>query len=217
MMITGGLAVEPMWLTESLASCPIMGVFRGLSPGATVELAATAWDAGVVNVEVPIESPAAIPSLVAAVKAGASRGLKVGAGTIVTLEQLQTAETVGAAYGVSPGLDLELLAAAAARGFPLIPGVATASELLRAQQAGCTWIKAFPASVLTPGWFSAMKGPFPTVNIIATGGVTGRNAGTFLAAGASVAGVGGAFRTLDEIEILRSLINAHSIHSTVEP
>ena len=200
---------NPAWFTESLLACPVMAVFRGLSPERTVELATVAWDVGVLNVEVPIESARAVASLEAAVAAGASRGMRVGAGTIISASQLSTAISAGAAYGVSPGLDPTLLTLAGERSFPFIPGVATASEVLHAQRLGFRWIKAFPASVLGTEWFTAMKGPFPETNFIATGGMTGRNAGLFLASGASVVGVGSALGTADEREMLSALIAPH--------
>ena len=200
---------NPAWFAESLLACPVMAVFRGFSPAQTAELANAAWDIGVLNVEVPIESARAIASLEAAVAAGVSRGMRVGAGTIISASQLSTAILAGAAYGVSPGLDPTLVTLASERSFPFIPGVATASEVLHAQRLGFRWIKAFPASVLGNEWFIAMKGPFPETNFIATGGMTGRNAGLFLASGASVVGVGGALGNADEREMLSALIAAH--------
>lgn len=200
---------NPAWFAESLLACPVMAVFRGLPPAQTAELSNVAWDIGVLNVEVPIESVRAVASLKAAVAAGASRGMRVGAGTIISASQLTTAISAGAAYGVSPGLDPELVALANELSFPFIPGVATASEVLAAQRLGVRWIKAFPASVLGAEWFAAMKGPFPGTSFIATGGMTGHNAGLFLASGASVVGVGSAIGKADEREMLRALIAAH--------
>lgn len=193
-------------LEQSLGACPVMGVFRGLSPAETVALATRAWDLGVVNVEVPIESRAAIPALEQTVAAGAARGMDVGAGTIVSPSHVRDAIAAGARYGVSPGLDSDLIAYAAGLGFPMIPGVATASEILVAQGLGLRWIKAFPASVLGAAWIAAMKGPFPEMNFIATGGVTGANASQFLTGGAAVVGVGSAFGKPEETTLLRELI-----------
>src|SRR4051812_33640032 len=93
----------PEWFTSGLAGCPVMGVFRGLSPADTVALATAAWDIGITQVEVPIEAESAVPSLLAVIAAGNERGMRVGAGTIVTPEQLRAASAAGAAYAVSPG------------------------------------------------------------------------------------------------------------------
>lgn len=196
----------PAWFTKGLAACPVMGVFRGLTPSHTVALATAAWDIGVTYVEVPIESEAAMPSLLAAIAAGNERGMRVGVGTISTLGQLHAASTAGADFAVSPGFDPSLISAADQIGLPFLPGIATASEILHAQRLGFTWLKAFPASVLGAAWFTAMSGPFPTLRLVATGGVTGRNALEFLGAGASVVGVGNAFGDAGQLEALSEII-----------
>jgi 2-dehydro-3-deoxyphosphogluconate aldolase/(4S)-4-hydroxy-2-oxoglutarate aldolase len=206
---------DPDWFTSGLASCPVMGVFRGLSPIATVALANDAWDIGVTQVEVPIESPSSLPSLVAAIAAGSDRGMRVGAGTIISAAQLRMAVEAGAAYVVSPGLDPSLIALADRAGMPVLPGVATASEILRAQSMGFTWLKAFPASVLGPGWFTAMKGPFPELNLVGTGGVNGHNAAELLSAGASVVGVGATLGETGQRERLMQIIEFRGVASSV--
>ena len=195
-------------LELGLLESPVMAVFRGLSPADTVRLAHRAWDIGCAHVEVPIESAVAIPSLCAAIAAGRERGKVVGAGTIVDADQLHEVAGLGAAYLVSPGLDPTIVALAAERGLPLLPGVATPSELLLARRLGFRWVKAFPASVLGTGWFSAMRGPFPTMNIVATGGMDAGNAGAFLAAGARVVGVGTALADDRQLSILESLVSS---------
>lgn len=196
----------PPHFTLGLAGCPVMGVFRGLPPVETVRLATAAWDIGVTQVEVPIESTAALPSLRRLVEAGRERGMLVGAGTIVSRDQLQAASDCGAAYVVSPGLDPELIARADEIDMPFLPGIATPSEILRAQNLGFVWLKAFPATALGKDWFAAMAGPFPGVRLVATGGITGLNAREYLHAGASVVGLGAAFADPEELERLATVI-----------
>lgn len=183
-----------------------MAVFRGLSPAETVTLANKAWDVGVTQVEVPIESSAAVPSLKAAIAAGRDRGMRVGAGTIVSSTQLHSALNAGAAYAVSPGLDPDLIAIADQAAMPMLPGVATPSEILRALNMGFEWMKAFPASILGPSWFTAMRGPFPTVKFVGTGGLNAKNAPEYLSAGASVVGIGRAFGDPAELERIVELL-----------
>jgi 2-dehydro-3-deoxyphosphogluconate aldolase / (4S)-4-hydroxy-2-oxoglutarate aldolase len=184
----------------------LMAILRGFPPERTVELAERAWDLGFAAVEVPIGSPDQVPSLAAAVRAGAERGRSVGAGTIVTIDLVRVAAEVGAAYTVAPGLDLDVLAASAASGLPHLPGVATASEVQRARAAGCDWVKAFPASSLGPSWFRDIRGPFPHVRYVATGGLDGHSAGSFLAAGATVVGVGPALADPAQQDLLARLV-----------
>lgn len=194
------------WFETALAASPVMGVFRGASPARSVQLAEWAWDAGAELVEIPIETRDALPSLRAVIAAGRERDRIVGAGTILDAGQLSEAAGAGAGFLVSPSFDLVLAGESLAAGLPFLPGVATATELQRARESGLTALKAFPASVLGPEWFAAMKGPFPGVSLVATGGVDHRNAAAFVAAGASMVGVGGAFGDAEAREVLSELI-----------
>jgi 2-dehydro-3-deoxyphosphogluconate aldolase/(4S)-4-hydroxy-2-oxoglutarate aldolase len=180
----------------------LMAILRGLPPDETVALATRLWDAGITVLEIPIGTPGAVDSLRAAVAAGRDRGLRVGAGTVITPEQARTAATAGAEYTVAPGLDLTVLAASLDAGLPHLPGVGTASEVQRARAAGCRWQKAFPAKPLGAGWISALHGPFPDVRFVATGGLRVADVQPFLDAGARVVALGAALADpaqLDEI------------------
>jgi len=191
---------------DNLLATPVMAILRGYDPDRTVELAAQAWDLGIRALEIPIGEPDQLPSLEAAVRAGRERGMPVGAGTVLTPDQVAAAAAAGAAYTVAPGLDVAVLAASLAAGMPHLPGVATPTEVQQAVRAGCTWVKAFPASVLGPAWFRELRGPFPRVRTVATGGVDGHTAAQYLAAGASVVGVGSALSDPAQIELLAALL-----------
>jgi 2-dehydro-3-deoxyphosphogluconate aldolase/(4S)-4-hydroxy-2-oxoglutarate aldolase len=191
---------------DNLLATPVMAILRGYDPNRTVELAAQAWDLGIRALEIPIGEPDQLPSLEAAVRAGRERGMPVGAGTVLTPDQVAAAAAAGAAYTVAPGLDVAVLAASLAAGLPHLPGVATPTEVQQAVRAGCTWVKAFPASVLGPAWFRELRGPFPGVRTVATGGVDGHTAAQYLAAGASVVGVGSALSDPAQIELLAALL-----------
>jgi 2-dehydro-3-deoxyphosphogluconate aldolase/(4S)-4-hydroxy-2-oxoglutarate aldolase len=185
----------------------VMAILRGLPPDETVALAARLWDGGVRVLEVPIGTPAAVSSLRAAVAAGRERGLRVGAGTVTTPEQVRSAADAGAQYTVAPGLDLTVLAASLAAGLPHLPGVGTASEVQRARAAGCRWLKAFPAKALGPDWIAAMHGPFPDIRFVATGGLKVADAKPFLDAGTSVVALGAALADPDQRAALGNLLD----------
>ncbi len=170
----------------------IMAILRGLPAEETVRLSQLAWSLGIDAVEVPIGRPEQVAALRAAVEAGTAAGKLVGAGTVVSAAQVLAAAEAGAAYTVAPGLDLDVLHASTSVGLPHLPGIATPTELQRAISVGCTWVKAFPASALGPSWFRDIRGPFPEINLVATGGLTAETAPLFLAAGARVAAVGSA-------------------------
>ena len=177
---------------ELLAGEAVVVILRGQSPERTLALAEAVWDAGAGIIEVPIQDPVALAALEITALAGRSRGHPVGAGTVLTPGQAEQARAAGAAFTVAPGFSPDVLAASTAAGLPHLPGVATATEVQRAVAAGCQWLKAFPASALGPAWFREMRGPFPGVSFVATGGITAATAGEFLAAGARAVGVGSA-------------------------
>jgi 2-dehydro-3-deoxyphosphogluconate aldolase/(4S)-4-hydroxy-2-oxoglutarate aldolase len=170
----------------------VMMILRGLDPALTVERAEAAWAAGVPLVEVTIGTADGLASLRAAVDAGRGRGLRVCAGTVLTADAARAAADSGAAFTVAPGLDADVLAASLDAGLPHLPGVATPGEVHRAIQLGCRWVKVFPASSLGPLWFSTVRGPFPDVRLVATGGITPAMAPAFLDAGAAAVGLASA-------------------------
>lgn len=187
------------------ANQPVMAILRGLPPDQTVDLCRRAWDIGVDAVEVPVQSPDALPSLQAALAAGRERGRPVGAGTVVTPEQARSVHEAGAAFTVAPGYDPQVAAECAALDLPHLPGVATSSEINHALRTGHTWLKAFPAAQLGAGWIRAQLAPFPTVRFVATGGVDADNAVDFLNAGCRVVAVGSALQDPRQLDLLARL------------
>jgi 2-dehydro-3-deoxyphosphogluconate aldolase/(4S)-4-hydroxy-2-oxoglutarate aldolase len=197
-------------LNRLLDDQPLMGVFRNQSPEAAVLRAERAWELGVRNIEIPVQTVDAMPTLRAVVAAGAERGLAVGAGTIVTVDQLDDVIAAGATYTVSPGLEPDVVAASLSRGVPHIPGVATPSEIIAARRLGLTWLKAFPASILGSAWISAMRGPFPDQKFVVTGGMDAHGAAAYLDAGARVVAVSSAFDDPLQCEVIARMMSALS-------
>ncbi|KZF03892.1 2-dehydro-3-deoxyphosphogluconate aldolase [Rhodococcus sp. EPR-157] len=193
------------WFDEAFTSAPVMAILRGFSPARTVELAQRGWDAGINCIEVPIQTPAALAALDAVAAAAAERGMTVGAGTVVTTELVAVAQASGASFTVAPGFDPVVAQASIDAGMPHLPGVATGTDVQNAAAFGLGWVKAFPASVLGADWFAAMKGPFPELRFVATGGMNARNAPAYLGAGADVVAVGSALEDDSQIELLTDL------------
>ncbi|MCP2163429.1 bifunctional 4-hydroxy-2-oxoglutarate aldolase/2-dehydro-3-deoxy-phosphogluconate aldolase [Goodfellowiella coeruleoviolacea] len=189
-----------------LARTPVLGIFRNHSPEQTVAACERAWEFGVDLIEVPVQSPDALPSLRAALAAAAERGRSVGAGTVTTVEQLTEVRKLGVAFTVAPGLHPEVVAESRRVGLPHLPGVATATEIAAALASGFTWLKAFPAAQLGPDWITAQLAPFPAVRFVATGGVGAGNAGDFLAAGCRAVAVGSALSDPDALPRLRAAL-----------
>lgn len=195
----------PPTFDELFARTPVMAILRGYDPARTVELCERAWSVGIDVVEVPIQSPDAVASLQAAVEAAAGAGRVVGAGTVTSAERVRRAAGAGAVFTVAPGFDPAVTAASRAAGLPHLAGVATPSDVQAALADGQTWVKAFPASVLGTGWFAAMRGPFPDLPLVATGGIDAHNARDYLAAGARVVAVGSALGDPRQLDLLAEL------------
>jgi len=185
---------------------PLMAILRGMGVERTLAVATTAWDLGITAVEVPVQTPTDVEALGVLAEAASSRGLQVGAGTVVTPEHVRQAKHAGAAFTVSPGLDVEIVRMSHEAGMPSLPGVATASEVQAAAKEGLTWLKAFPASLLGTGWFPAMRGPFPGIRFVATGGMDAESAPRFLDAGVRVVAVGSALEDPAQLPALATLL-----------
>jgi 2-dehydro-3-deoxyphosphogluconate aldolase/(4S)-4-hydroxy-2-oxoglutarate aldolase len=91
---------------------------------------------------------------------------------------------------------------------PHLPGVATASEIQRAVAHGLDWVKAFPAAALGESWFTLMRGPFPDLKVVATGGMSADNATRYLSAGASVVAVGSALGDPAQLDALTEMMRS---------
>ncbi|GAA3726877.1 2-dehydro-3-deoxyphosphogluconate aldolase/(4S)-4-hydroxy-2-oxoglutarate aldolase [Spinactinospora alkalitolerans] len=191
---------------QMFARTSVMAILRGMDTDRTVRLCERAWDVGIDVVEVPVQTPDALPSLRAAVAAGRERGRPVGAGTVASVDQVRDVSEAGAAFTVAPGLDEDVAQASVAAGLPHLPGVATSSEITRALKSGNPWLKAFPAACLTPAWITAQLAPFPGARFVATGGVDAQNAGAFLDAGCKVVAVGSALADPDQLDLLADLV-----------
>ena len=194
------------WFEREFATTQVMVIMRGLGAAQSLTLATRAWEVGVTAVELPIQEPADVEALAAVAAAARERGLTVGAGTVLRVEQIEVAKQAGATYTVSPGTDEEVIRASLAAGLPTLPGVGSASDVQRCLKLGLTWLKAFPAAALGPGWIKAMLGPFPQVKFVATGGVAVANASDFLAAGCRVVSLGSALSDPEQVEKLAKLV-----------
>lgn len=197
----------PAEIEALLEGQPVMAILRNMEARRAVELASRAWDLGIDLVEVPIQSPDALPSLEAVVKAGVERGKVVGSGTVVTAEQVRRSQDLGVAFTVAPGLDEEIVTLCREIGMPHLPGISTPSEIQSAVRLGCHVVKAFPASVLGTEWFKAMQGPFPAVSFVATGGIDATNAAAFLDAGARTVAVGSALADERQLDLISEILN----------
>lgn len=143
------------------------------------DIARALQDGGVACAEFALRTPAALGALEAA--AGVE-GFFAGAGTVLTEEQADAAASAGASFAVTPGYDGVIVARLASRGVPLIPGIATPTEAMRARADGHTHVKVFPAGNLGgPAYLDALNGPLPDLRFLPSGGVSRDTLADYLA------------------------------------
>jgi len=169
----------------------VVAIARMLNARSAPDVAKALAEGGVRAFEITLNDPIdrALEALTG-VAASRPDKLDIGAGTVLTIESARSALDAGATFLVMPHTDPELIAWAAERGVPTLPGVATPTEALGAWRAGAAAIKVFPASSLGPTFIRELHGPFPDLPLVPTGGVTAETAGAFIAAGAVAVGLG---------------------------
>jgi 2-dehydro-3-deoxyphosphogluconate aldolase/(4S)-4-hydroxy-2-oxoglutarate aldolase len=201
-------------VADLIRSTRLIAILRRIEPQARLlELIASLAADGVRVFEVTFDTPSAADDLVAARDRLAALGRAdavVGAGTVRTLEALDQAADAGAAFVVGPALDPAVVDRALGRGLPVIPGAYSPTEIALAWERGATFVKLFPASSLGPSHVREMRGPFPDIELIATGGIDAASARAFLDAGCVAVGVGSALVSGDAAE-RRAIVAAASV------
>jgi len=169
---------------------PLIAILRGLKPEETQAVVGTLIEAGFTAIEIPLNSPDPFRSIEIAVKM-APAGCLIGAGTVLTTEQVERLDGVGGRLMVSPNVEPAVISLAAARGMVTMPGVFTPTEALAAAAAGATGLKFFPASVLGPAGISAIRAILPPdLEIAAVGGVSDADFADYARIGVKSFGLG---------------------------
>jgi 2-dehydro-3-deoxyphosphogluconate aldolase/(4S)-4-hydroxy-2-oxoglutarate aldolase len=178
---------------ELAAFGPVIPVIILDRVGDAVPLARALVAGGVKVLEVTLRTPVALACIEAIAK-GVPEAI-VGAGTIRSADDARAASDAGARFAVSPGLTEAVASACSAVSLPLLPGVATPSEVMTARALGFSFVKLFPASVVGGvGMLKALASPFADVRFCPTGGITADTAPQYLAL-PNVAVVGGSWLT----------------------
>jgi len=163
---------------DLLAAIRIIPVIVIDDAGMAPDVAAALAGGGIGCAEITLRTPAGLAAIAAV---SATADFVVGAGTVVTTDQLEACVDAGARFIVSPGFDDEIVAAAQSRGVAVLPGVATATELQRALKAGIDVVKFFPADRLGGlATISALAAPFASARFVPSGGVSPQNAREYL-------------------------------------
>jgi 2-dehydro-3-deoxyphosphogluconate aldolase / (4S)-4-hydroxy-2-oxoglutarate aldolase len=175
---------------QRVVECGIVAVVRFADPAPLVQVVEALAEGGVTVAEVTFTVPNAIDVIREAKKRLGDRVL-LGAGTVLDPETARAAFLAGAEFIVSPCVNPDVIKLCRRYDKLVMPGAFTPTEILAAWEAGADIVKVFPADVVGPAFFKAMRGPLPQVKLMPTGGVDLATAGSFLAAGAVCLGVGG--------------------------
>jgi len=167
----------------------IIAIIRGDMAGRELEIAEALAEGGVSALEVSIVSPNYAAAISNIAKHLGSK-IAVGAGTVLTTDQLREVADSGASFIVSPNFDPVVVAETRKLGLASFPGAYTATEVVAASRAGADAIKIFPAVSLGPNYIKALLGPLPDTRFVPTGGITIANAPAYIAAGAWALGIG---------------------------
>lgn len=176
---------------HALQALPLVGILRGITPAEALPVGAALVAENWGLIEVPLNSPDPIQSI-ALLAAHYSNAL-VGAGTVLTVQQVREVHAAGGQLIVSPNYNEDVVREAVRREMVCLPGVATPSEAFAALAAGAHGLKLFPAEMITPAVVKALRAVLPAaVRLLPVGGITPDNMVPYRAAGANGFGIGSA-------------------------
>jgi 2-dehydro-3-deoxyphosphogluconate aldolase/(4S)-4-hydroxy-2-oxoglutarate aldolase len=179
-----------MSVIEKLKASKLVPVLRAPSQEEGLRLAHALVSGGVKVLEVTMTVPGAV-ELIATLSQSLDSDVLIGAGTVLEPQTAEKCVQAGAQFIVSPALNLDTVTWCKGAGIACAPGCLTPTEILTAHQAGADLIKIFPADAVGgPSYIKSLKGPFPQIEFMPTGGVSLATIRSFFEAGAVAVGVG---------------------------
>ena len=173
-----------------LKAAKVIAILRRMPPAAVLPICEALVSAGVGAIEVTFGSDRTTEAI-AEVKGRFGDQALIGAGTVMSKDQIDSAVAAGAEFLLSPHFDRSLVEYANQRGVLFVPGVTTPTEIAQARSLDCSLLKLFPAGSLGPGYLKDLLGPFREVKFIPTGGIGQDNGAQYFQAGAFALGMGG--------------------------
>jgi 2-dehydro-3-deoxyphosphogalactonate aldolase len=172
---------------KSLAACPVIAILRGAGPDEIIEVAERVANAGIRLIEVTMNSPNPLESVAILAERFTGTEVLVGAGTVLSVEEVAEIAAAGGRYIISPNVDVDVIQETKRVGLLSLPGFMTPTEAFTALNAGADYLKCFPA-IQGPKQIKALKAVVPAP-ILAVGGVDLSNVADFLEAADGV-GIG---------------------------
>lgn len=181
---------SPTAPSANLLGSPLIAVLRAQHARDYAPVVRVLAAAGIRSIELTLSTPGTIERL-AELRQLISASVDLGIGTITERGQAERALEAGADFLVTPTMNLDVVQLACGRGVPVYPGGLTPTELHTGWTAGATAVKVFPASTVGVGYVSQLRGPFPDIQIIPSGGVALDDVLPWLRAGALAVSLGG--------------------------
>ncbi|MGP0629622.1 bifunctional 4-hydroxy-2-oxoglutarate aldolase/2-dehydro-3-deoxy-phosphogluconate aldolase [Nitrospina sp. 32_T5] len=174
---------------ERFARKPVLGIIRGITESQLPGVLEAVVRSGVEFIEITLNTPGAV-SLIKLADQGFSDRLCLGAGTVLTQPEAETALSAGARFLVSPTASADVARFCREQEIPHFPGAFTPTEIQSARESGAFMVKVFPSSIVGPQYFREITGPFDDIQLMAVGGVRASNVSQFFENGATAVAVG---------------------------
>jgi len=178
---------------------PLVGILRGCAQNHLHHIVEAVRGGGFRYLEITMNTPGAEDMIRAAIELSGG-SLCVGAGTVTSPALLDRALAAGAAFIVTPSLNREIIRLCVESKTSIFPGALTPTEIVAAWEAGATAVKVFPAEIGGPKYIGALRGPFPEIKLMPTGGVDLKTLTAFVNAGANAFGIGSPLFRKDRID-----------------
>ncbi|MBU1083632.1 MAG: bifunctional 4-hydroxy-2-oxoglutarate aldolase/2-dehydro-3-deoxy-phosphogluconate aldolase [Candidatus Omnitrophota bacterium] len=175
---------------EKFRKLPIMGILRGVQERSLEGLFSCVCEAGLETVEITMNTPGA-SGLISKARSIVKGNISIGAGTVLSVDDLKKALNAGAEFIVSPVLIKNVVAECCKKNIPVFPGALTPQEVLTAYEAGASMVKVFPAETFGPAYIKQLKGPLNNIPLMAVGGIKLENIEEYFSSGADAVAFGG--------------------------
>lgn len=179
-----------MFLMEKFEQLPIVGIIRNMKANDFECILPLYIQAGFTTIEVTMNTVDA-EGMINKAKSVFGNSIHIGAGTVCTVNDLQKALEVGADFIVTPIVNKDVIEKCVSSNIPIFPGAFSPTEIYTAWSLGASMVKVFPISQLGPAYIQSIKGPFPQIKLMPTGGVGLEDIKSYKEAGASALGIGG--------------------------
>ncbi|WP_153799108.1 bifunctional 4-hydroxy-2-oxoglutarate aldolase/2-dehydro-3-deoxy-phosphogluconate aldolase [Foetidibacter luteolus] len=184
---------------QMLDSVPVIGIMRNVPEDIMHQITEQFAAAGLTTLEVTMNTPWAT-SAIASLSNKYSDTLNIGAGTVLTLQDLDDALAAGAQFIVTPIVNEDVIKACVSQNIPVFPGAYTPTEIYKAWSLGANMVKVFPASKLGIDYVKEVLAPLNNIKLLPTGGINLNNCTDFLQAGAKALGLATSLFPKDLIE-----------------